>query len=241
MQRDRCEWASQRIKNLDLAVALRNALLGRAGKQGEVVTTLIDSFHYPRHGPGMMWERCSDLLARQGVETRLRTEVQRLEHNNGRITGVVLEDKEGGEQIVRPEQVISSMPISEVLFALDPPPPPEVLAAAGRLRYRDFLTVGLIVDRADIFPDNWIYIHAADVKMGRIQNFKNWSPDMVPDPATTSLGLEYFVQQGDSLWQAEDQELIELGEQECAKLGLLGGGEVVDGTVNSSAEGLPGL
>ena len=225
------EWASQRIKNLDLATALRNALLGQASKKGEVVTTLIDSFHYPRHGPGMMWERCRDRLAEQGIETHLRSEVCRIEHDNRRIVGIEVEGSNGDGQSLRPEHVISSMPISSLLFALDPPPPPEVMAAARSLRYRDFMTVGLIVDRPNIFPDNWIYIHAPEVKMGRIQNFKNWSPDMVPDSEKTSLGLEYFVQQGDSLWESEDSDLIELGERECLKLGLLDSGEVLDGIV----------
>jgi hypothetical protein len=106
-----------------------------------------------------------------------------------------------------------------------------VSQAASRLRYRDFLTVALIVDRKEVFPDNWIYIHSPKVRVGRIQNFKNWSPDMVPDPALTSLGLEYFVQEGDELWSARDEELIALARQECAALGLVRPDEILDGTV----------
>ena len=123
------------------------------------------------------------------------------------------------------------MPLSELIRVLDPAPPAEVLDAARRLRYRDFLTVGLIVEREDVFPDNWIYVHAPEVKLGRIQNFKNWSPEMVPEPGRTSLGLEYFVQEGDELWSMEDRALLDLGARECEALGLLRRDEVVDGTV----------
>jgi hypothetical protein len=126
---------------------------------------------------------------------------------------------------------VSSMPVRELVRALDPPPPPDVLAAADRLRYRDFLTVALVVDRAEVFPDNWIYVHAPEVKVGRIQNFKNWSPEMVPDAARTSLGLEYFVQQGDALWNAPDAELVALATRECAALGLVDPADVSDGIV----------
>ncbi len=123
------------------------------------------------------------------------------------------------------------MPIRELVRALDPAPPAEIREAAERLRYRDFLTVGLVVDRDELFPDNWIYVHSDEVKLGRIQNFKNWSPDMVPDPTKSFLGLEYFVQEDDEIWSASDEDLVALGTRECAKLGLIEADEVVDGTV----------
>jgi protoporphyrinogen oxidase len=237
------EWASQRIKNLDLKAAIKSALLGSRKSNGEIITTLIDRFHYPRFGPGMMWERCRDRLAERGVRTELQTRVTRVRHENGRVTGVTVTDSgpiddgsdspiaTGPEREVAADHVISSMPLSALLRVLDPPPPPEVLAAARRLRYRDFLTVGLIVDREDVFPDTWIYVHASEVKLGRIQNFKNWSPEMVPEAGRSSLGLEYFVQRGDELWSMDDAALIELGARECEMLGLVRRDEVVDGTV----------
>ena len=123
------------------------------------------------------------------------------------------------------------MPIKNLIAALDPPPPAPVLEASTRLRYRDFLTVGLVVDVPDVFKDNWIYIHAPDVKVGRIQNFKNWNPDMVPDQSKTSLGLEYFVQENDDLWNSKDEDLIKLATEECAQLGLVDAKDVVDGVV----------
>jgi hypothetical protein len=123
------------------------------------------------------------------------------------------------------------MPLRELMHALDPLPPDSVLRAAQALRYRDYLTVVLIVNRKSLFPDNWIYIHSPDVKMGRIQNYKNWSPSMVADQTKTSLGLEYFLWDKDEEWGWSDDRLIHLGKQECAKLGLINPCEVEDGTV----------
>jgi protoporphyrinogen oxidase len=225
------DWAAQRIKNLDLVAAVRNALLGSGARRGRVVSTLIDQFHYPRLGPGMMWERFRDTLRANGYRTVTGTEVIRIRHTDGKVVGLTVRDRSGKERDEPGTHFLSSMPIRNLVGALDPPAPPEVLEAAERLRYRDFLTVVLIVDRAEVFPDNWIYIHSPDVRLGRIQNFKNWSPEMVPDPSTTSLGLEIFVQQGDELWNASDEELIQLGQRECALLGLIDEAEVIDGTV----------
>ena len=227
------EWASQRIKNLDLLAAIKNALLGSSRVDGEIVTTLIDRFEYPRLGPGMMWERCRDRLAERGVATRTGWPVTRLRHEGGRIVSVTAREMAAGgvEHELEVAHVISSMPLSALLRVLDPPPPPEILAAARRLRYRDFLTVGLIVEREHVFPDHWIYVHSPEVRLGRIQNFKNWSPDMVPDLTRTSLGLEYFVERGGDLWSMEDRDLVELGARELEVLGLLRRDEVTGGTV----------
>ena len=224
------DWAAQRIKNLDLLKAVRNALIGNRGN-GAVVTTLIDRFRYPRHGPGMMWERFRERLAEAGTETVLGARVVRLRHDGGRISSVGIMDGEGLELEEAAESFVSSMPLQELLRILDPPPPPAILEAASRLRYRDFLTVVLIVDREEVFPDNWIYIHSPKVKVGRVQNFKHWSPEMVPDRGKTSLGLEYFVHEGDELWSATDEELLALGAEEMEALGLIERREVEDGTV----------
>jgi protoporphyrinogen oxidase len=224
------EWAAQRIKNLDLVAAIRNALLGGRG-DGELVTTLIDRFHYPRLGPGMMWERWTERLAGNGIEVRLGADVTRLQHDGRRVVAVETRNAHGETGQVEGGHFISTMPIRELVHAMDPPPPAAVVAAADRLKYRDFLTVVLIVDVEKLFPDNWIYIHSPDVRVGRIQNFKNWSPDMVPDAATTSLGLEYFVHEGDDLWSMPDDDLIALGARETARLGLVEEARVRDGAV----------
>ncbi len=225
------DWARQRIRNLDVAAALKNALMGSQTRGNSVVTSLIDRFYYPRLGPGMMWEACRDRLVARGVETRLNSTVVRVRHEKGTVTSVTVRDKEGREQVETGSYFLSSMPIRTLMNILDPPPPANVVAAANRLRYRDFLTVMLIVDTPDAFPDNWIYVHSPEVKVGRIQNFKNWSPEMVPDQSKTSLGLEYFVQEGDELWNLHDGQLIDLGRRECARLGLIQADKVIDGTV----------
>ncbi len=224
------DWAAQRIKNLDLLKAVRNSLIGSRGS-GEIISTLIDRFHYPRFGPGMMWERCRDRLEANGARIELGTRVEEIRHENGRVQGVSVAKRDGGRERVAADHVISSMPLSDLVRCLEPAPPAEIRAAADRLSYRDFLIVVLIVDREDVFPDNWIYIHSPEVVMGRIQNFKNWSPEMVPDSSKTSLGLEYFVNVGDELWTASDADLVKLGIREMATLGLVEPGEVEDGTV----------
>jgi protoporphyrinogen oxidase len=226
------DWAAQRIKNLSLREAVRNALLG-AGKtkDGEIITTLIDQFHYPRLGPGMMWECCRDILASRGHETVEGINVERIRHRHGRVEAVYGRTSEGQELEFGADQFISTMPLRELIHALDPAPPEVVLQAANSLRYRDYLTIVLIVKRDKVFPDNWIYIHSPEVKMGRIQNYKNWSPEMVPDQSRTSLGLEYFVWDKDDEWTWSNQRLIELGVRECAEIGLIEPDEIEDGTV----------
>ena len=226
------DWAAQRIKNLSLKEALRNALFS-AGKteNGEIITTLIEKFHYPRLGPGMMWERCEQQLCDNGVPTLHDHFVTTVEHEANRVHTVRTRNSRNETFSFSGDSFISSMPLRELIFSLSPKPPQPVLDAAQRLRYRDYLTVVLIVDRADIFPDNWIYIHSPDVKLGRIQNYKNWSPEMVPDTRQTALGLEYFLWEKDDEWRWPEQQLIDLGIRECAKLGLINPDEVVDGTV----------
>jgi protoporphyrinogen oxidase len=226
------DWAAQRIKNLDLVSAVKNALLGaRLNAEGEVITTLIEEFHYPRLGPGQMWETAARRLAGKGIETHLEHRVESILHDGKRVTSLLVRDPSGGVREVTGENFLSSMPVQTLLRAMDPLPPAEVLAAAGQLRYRDYLTVVLIVNKPALFPDNWIYIHSPEVKLGRIQNYKNWSPHMVADPSKTALGLEYFVQEGDEYWSASDAELIELGKRETQKLGLAEASDVEDGCV----------
>ena len=225
------DWAAQRIKNLDLFKAVKNSLIGSVGDR-EVITTLIDRFHYPRLGPGMMWERLTARLRESGTPVHLETPAKLVHHRDSRITAVTVEAPGGeGNRELPADHVISSMPLRELLSSFSPPPPAEILQAASRLRYRDFLTVVLIVKQEEVFPDNWIYIHSPDVRVGRVQNFGSWSAEMVPDASTTSLGLEYFVQQGDDLWSSPDQALLELAARELAVLGLVSEKDVVDGTV----------
>ena len=226
------DWAAQRIKNLSLGEALRNALLGSGrSRDGQVITTLIDSFLYPRFGPGMMWERCRDLLSARGSSTLSGVCVEQIRHRRGRIE-CVLGRTPAGEQVeFSGQQFISTMPLRDLIRALHPAPPSEIVRAAELLRYRDYLTVVLIINREAVFPDNWIYIHSPEVKMGRIQNYKNWSPDMAPDRSRTSLGLEYFLWDQDEEWRWSQERLVEQGTRECAHIGLIDPRDVDDGVV----------
>jgi protoporphyrinogen oxidase len=149
----------------------------------------------------------------------------------GRRVDSVVIDRDGVREVIAGTHFISSIPVTEAVKKMDPPAPAEVLAAAHALTYRDFLTVVLIVKRADVFPDNWIYVHDSGVQVGRIQNFKNWSPDMVPDPGKTSLGLEYFCLEGDAFWTTPDCELIAQATRELCAIGLARADEIEDGCV----------
>ena len=177
-----------------------------------------------------MWEMVAEKIQLQGSELRMNSNVEKISWEDGRVVAIEI-DEQGTRHVVNGTDFISSMPMRELVSKLDPPAPKNVADAAAKLGYRDFLTVSLIVDKADLFKDNWIYIHDSDVKVGRIQNFKNWSPAMVPDPSKTCLGLEYFCFEGDGLWSMPDDELIALGSREIAMLGLVDAGDIVDGSV----------
>src|SRR5512141_2218808 len=222
------QWAAQRIQNLSLPRAVLRSIFGAHGAKN--VKSLIEEFHYPRLGPGMLWERTQQLIEQRGGEVRLNTTVVKVLQRDGRAIGVVARSN-GREETIEADAIISSMPISELIAKLDPPAPADVREGAAQLTYRDYFTVGLIVNRANLFPDNWIYIHAPEVKVGRIQNFKNWSPDMVPNRSKTSLGLEYFCTEGDDLWNMPDADLIELGKRELERIGLAKPDDIVDGSV----------
>ena len=225
------EWATQRIKGLSLISALKNALIKpQKTDKNAVIKTLIDAFDYPKHGPGMMWEKVSHLVEKGGSEVRLNADVKKIHWTDNYISAVEVSEN-GERQIIEGTDFISSMPVRELVRKLEPAAPEKVLDAASKLKYRDFLTVALVVNKANIFHDNWIYIHEPEVKVGRVQNFKNWSPDMVPDQNKTCLGLEYFCFEGDGLWTMSDKDLIDLGRKELDLLGLIQGADVEDGAV----------
>jgi protoporphyrinogen oxidase len=220
------EWGAQRIKNLSLASALLSTVI----RPNRTIPTLIDHFHYPRWGPGAMWAAAKAQIESRGGVVRLGNDVVKVHRSGRRIVGMTVASR-NETWLLEGTDVISSMPLTEFIAKLSPPPPEEVLRASGQLRYRDFLTVCLIVDRPSLFPDNWIYVHDPDVKIGRIQNFKNWSPEMVSDLSKTSLGLEYFCNEGDELWTMSDVDLIDLGKHELERLGLARPDEIEDGCV----------
>ena len=234
------DWAAQRIKGLSLSKAILNALLPQKKREGDaLVKTLIDEFEYPRLGPGMMWEKTASDIQKLGSELHMGVEVKTIHRDADRVVAVTTRDLSGQEATWRADQFIVSMPLRDCALAFDPPLGKDAQAAARRLEYRDFLTVALIVKRTNLFPDNWIYVHDPSVRLGRIQNFNNWSPEMVPETDKTCLGLEYFCFQGDGLWTMADAELIELGKRELAKLGIVNAADVVDGSVVRQEKAYP--
>ncbi len=219
----RAEWAAQRIKGLSFYSAAKSAFFGNGDNE---IKSLIDKFQYPRYGPGQMWEMMTERIEEMGGEVRLETPVERIESVDGRVVAVWA----GGER-VEPAYTISSLPLRATAGIADPPPPPSVVEAAKGLRYRDFLTVSLVLDGEDLFPDNWIYIHEDGVEVGRIQNFRSWSPWMVPDPDASCIGMEYFCFKGDSVWSMADADLVALATRELEQLGLAKPGVVRRGYV----------
>ncbi|HZU59689.1 MAG TPA: NAD(P)/FAD-dependent oxidoreductase [Solirubrobacteraceae bacterium] len=208
----RSEWAAQRIRGLSFIAAAKSAFFGNRGNQ---IKSLISEFNYPRYGPGQMWERMRDEIRAHGGEVRLNAPVTRLRLEGGQVVEVVA----GGETYT-PSHVISSLPLRTTVGIADPEPPWEVRDAARGLRYRDFLTVALVIEGEDIFPDNWIYIHDPTVRVGRIQNFRSWSPWMVPNDTDASIGMEYFCFEGDEVWSMPDDQLVAMATRELQQLGL---------------------
>jgi protoporphyrinogen oxidase len=226
------DWAAQRIQGLSLFAAVRNAFRRPGGKRGSaVIKTLIETFDYPRLGPGQMWEQAATELQSSGGRLHLGLQVVKLVRDGDRVVAVETTDAGGAMRRFSADHFIVSMPLRDTVLALDPPLAPAVAAAARRLGYRDFLTVALVIEGENPFPDNWIYVHDPAVRLGRIQNFRNWSAAMVERPDTTCLGLEYFCFAGDDLWSRPDGQLIELGKRELAALGLVGAERVREGTV----------
>jgi protoporphyrinogen oxidase len=235
------DWAAQRIKGLSLAAAIKNAVFAPKtnGDKSKVIKTLISSFRYPRLGPGMMWEQCAARIREMGGEVLLGSRVEACRFYGDGSWDVVAQRENGKNRVVSGEHVISTTAIRELGRMLLPAPTEKARRAAEGLRYRDFLTVALITKDRLFLPDNWIYVHDPSVKVGRIQNFKSWSPELVPDPELACYGLEYFCFEGDGLWTMADKDLIGLATQEMQKLGLLNPRDVRDGCVVRQRKAYP--
>ncbi len=229
------DWAAQRIKSLSLGKAILNSI-GFLGKGR--VTTLIDEFQYPRKGPGQMWNTAKNLVEEKGGKVELNTSLIQINRKDDKIVSTLVKNN-GSLQEVSGDHFLSTVPLRELIQSIRPAPPDKVLKAAQELKYRDFFTVGLIIDKPSIFPDNWIYIHSPEVRVGRIQNFKNWSPEMVPNPQMTTLGLEYFCFDTDEIWKKDDEELIEMGKKEAAQLKFASTEQIQDGLVIRSPKTYP--
>ncbi len=227
------DWGAQRIKGMSLWNAvwepIRSSLVGRRRDRSQQVTSLIEEFQYPKLGPGMMWERCAEAIGELGGTIEMETEAVAVHVKDGRAVSVTTEGADGRKELPA-THVISSMPFTALARCIEPAVPDEVLRAADDLHYRDFLTEALVVPERRGFPDNWIYIHSPDVRVGRIQNFGSWSPFLVKD-GRTCLGMEYFVFEGDDLWASADNDLVKLAITELARIGLVDPADVESGYV----------
>jgi protoporphyrinogen oxidase len=235
------DWAAQRIKGLSLSTAIINALFPprQPKERGDVIKTLIETFRYPRKGPGMMWERAAEKIRARGGEIRMGARVTAVERDNAGRWTVRYTQPDGKTGAVIADNVLSSAPMRELTQILRPAVSPAALAAANALKYRDFLTVVIILKNKELFPDNWIYIHDPGVKVGRMQNFKTWSPEMVPDPSWSCFGLEYFCFEGDGLWTSSDADLLALAKREVEQLGLCKASDITDGCVVRQLKAYP--
>jgi protoporphyrinogen oxidase len=227
----RAEWAAQRIKGLSFFSAAKSAFVGN---RGDKIKSLISEFNYPRYGPGQMWEQMTEDIRELGGRVLLNTSATKLDFEGERCVRV-----HAGDRVFEPSAVISSLPLRNTVGMADPHPRSEVIAAAKGLRYRDFLTVAVVLDGEDLFPDNWIYIHDPSVNVGRIQNFRSWSPWMVPDETKACVGLEFFCFAGDELWETDDDELVRLGMRELEQLGLAKSSQLEFGFVERVPKAYP--
>jgi protoporphyrinogen oxidase len=235
------DWAAQRIKGLSLAAAIRNSFAPAKPAAGAAaVKTLISSFRYPRRGPGMMWEACAEKVKRMGGELFMGQRVTRCAWDDDQKTWTVsTRDARGRVREFRGHHLMSSAPLRSLARALAPALSEQAISAAGGLRYRDFLLVALMLRDRGLFSDNWIYIHDPGVRVGRIQNFKSWSPEMVPYPSFTCYGMEYFCSEGDDLWSATDEALVELARTELERIGLCRAGDLLEARVVRQPKAYP--
>jgi protoporphyrinogen oxidase len=234
------DWAAQRIKGLSLKTAILNALFPQKKSKDKVIKTLIDSFRYPRLGPGMMWEACARKMQLLGGTLEMGQRVTGCSYDAEEgLWTVSHEDAQHNRRVTLARHVISSAALQQLAHGLSPELSPRALQAASALRYRDFLTVVLILKDRQVFTDNWIYIHDPGVLVGRIQNFKSWSPELVPDPELNCYGLEYFCTEKDGLWNSRDEVLVEMAKKELMKIGLADAEDVVDGCVVRQPKAYP--
>ncbi|MBV8114936.1 MAG: NAD(P)/FAD-dependent oxidoreductase [Silvibacterium sp.] len=239
------EWGAQRIKGLSLRTAVAHFLrqtFGRSGRndiaQKKTETSLIEKFLYPKYGPGQLWEYVADVVTEKGGEVRRRWRADKLHVEGNKVVSVEAANCTGGRETIRADYVFSTMPVRDLLRSLDTPVPQDVREIAEGLIYRDFITVGLLVDKltvtepdGSLLKDTWIYIQEPDVLVGRLQIFNNWSPYMVADPSKVWIGLEYFCYESDELWKKSEEEIARFAIAEVEKIGILRASDVLDSHV----------
>jgi protoporphyrinogen oxidase len=236
------DWAAQRIRGLSLGSAIKNALIPQRynGDRSKVIKTLIHSFRYPRRGPGMMWEVCAEKMKALGGKLEMGCKVTCCSYDEvSGVWTVEYKNAQGDLRAIEAEHIISSAPMRELVCGLSPAVSDRTKCAAESLKYRDFITVMLILKDRQMFDDNWIYIHDPSVKVGRVQNFRSWSPEMVPEPDKVCYGLEYFCFEGDGLWDSSDSALIDIARRELVQIGLAKEGDFIDGCIVRQKKAYP--
>lgn len=211
------EWAAQRIKGLDVIQVIKNALPGMGGGN---IKTLIEEFDYPRLGAGQMYEAMCDRASAAGAEVMLDSEIVSFNRKDNTVESIDIVTSGGDRMKIKAAQFFSSIPITKFFEMIDPSEPERIRAASDALYYRDHITVNLVVNGGSLFPDQWVYVHSPDVKMGRIANYNNFSNDMIPGKNKTALSIEYFAFQDDDLWQCSDDDLKSLAGDELARIGF---------------------
>lgn len=246
------DWGAQRVKGLSIMAVLKDMARSGFGRkdasleQKQTETSLIESFIYPKHGPGQLWEYVAEDIQKRGARLEMNMRVKTVNCRDGRVRSVTVESADGSEREVSCDWFLSSMPVKDLIEALRGIEVPDnVRQAASVLPYRDFITVGLLVDRLKIgggnpVPDTWIYIQERDVRLGRLQIFNNWSPYMVADPAKVWIGLEYFCSEGDAMWRMSDSDFIEMAKAELEKIGIIDAADVVDAVRIRMPKAYPG-
>ncbi len=244
------DWGAQRIKGLSISKALAHAAKSIYKKTSDVAqkdteTSLIERFLYPKYGPGQMWEVVADIVRKRGGKIHMNHEAVGFINKGAKITGIKIKDMKTGKITEHHgDYYFSTMPIKDLINAFEGDTvPPRIHKIADGLMYRDFITVGLLLNKLKIknettlptirnlVPDNWIYIQEREVRVGRLQIFNNWSPYLVKDPKTVWIGMEYFVNEGDDLWEKSDKKMKDFGVQELSQIGIINPKDVLDGVV----------
>ncbi len=243
------DWGSQRIKGLSIKNAVLHAFKKRFSQdkvlsQRNIETSLISNFMYPKYGPGQLWEEVGEIITKNGGEIHHKSNVVGLEFNSGEIVAIKVREESTGEiKRIEGDYFFSSMPVKDIINAFEGNLPADVSEVANGLIYRDFITVGLLLNKLkiknetklrtlnDLVPDNWIYIQERDVQMGRIQIFNNWSPYLVNDDSKVWISLEYFCNEGDKMWNLSDEKFKDFAINELEKINIIDGNDVIDNIV----------
>lgn len=230
------DWAAQRLKDMSLWQMIKSLVFKpEAGK----IKSMIEEFHYPRFGPGQLYEKVAQKIEEMGGQVRLGVEMVEIVSEGENVKKIIIKNKNGEREEVFGDEFISSAPLDEMIKMIQPEVPANILALVKKMRFRSFFDVCLVVNKKDVFPDNWIYVHEPEVQLLRVQNFKNWSPAMATGENQTPIGAEYVCWKTDELWKMNEVEQIKLATKELEQIGLLKAVLVEGGVVMKNKTAYP--